>query len=160
MRLPFPNIRWDSGERCARLVRSRAVPQSQFRRTVEVNPFRAIHDGSPNPVGQDIHFCRVVATRHVSSQSLASFQRTKGMPYKLVKSRGKDAYFVVTASSGRKHSLSPLPRRRAEAQMRALYAAENGYVLRNRSMSRRRMGRGRVSRRRDPSRRRSPSRRR
>lgn len=83
------------------------------------------------------------------------------MPYKLVKSRGKNAYFVVTAASGRKHSLSPLPRRRAEAQMRALYAVENGYILRNRSKSRRRMSRGRrsVSRRRSLTRRRSPSRR-
>jgi hypothetical protein len=57
------------------------------------------------------------------------------MPYKLRKSPKKEAYWVVTKSTGRKHSKAPLPKSRALAQMRALYAAENGYVLRNKSKS-------------------------
>ena len=44
------------------------------------------------------------------------------MPYHLQKS-GK-GYYVVTTSTGRKHSLSPLPKSTAESQMRALYVAE------------------------------------
>lgn len=70
------------------------------------------------------------------------------MPYKLVKSPGSSLYWVVTKSTGRKHSKSPLPKARAQAQMRALYAVENGYVL-TRSKSRMRMSK---SKRRRPSR--------
>jgi hypothetical protein len=55
------------------------------------------------------------------------------MPYKLRKSPGRNLYWVVNKDTGRKHSKKPLPRSRAQAQMRALYAAENGYVL-DRSM--------------------------
>lgn len=51
------------------------------------------------------------------------------MPYKLQKKRGEDKYFVVSLKTGKKHSEEPLPKARAEAQMRALYAAEGGYVL-------------------------------
>lgn len=46
------------------------------------------------------------------------------MPYKLVKSG--DGYIVTNSETGRKHSDKPLPRSRAVARMRALYAAENG----------------------------------
>lgn len=53
------------------------------------------------------------------------------MPYALQRSgRG---YYVVNKVTGRKHSNRPLPKSRAAAQMRALYAAENGYVLRSRA---------------------------
>lgn len=47
------------------------------------------------------------------------------MPYKLRKSRGKDLYWVVNKETGKKYSHEPLPKERAEAQMRALYASEN-----------------------------------
>lgn len=46
------------------------------------------------------------------------------MPYKLVQS-GDNDYYVVNSDTGRPHSRRPLPRKRAVAQMRALYAAEN-----------------------------------
>ena len=46
----------------------------------------------------------------------------KQMPWTLQKS-GK-GYFVVTKGTGRKHSKLPLPKERALAQMRALYANE------------------------------------
>lgn len=52
------------------------------------------------------------------------------MPYKLEKS--KRGYFVITKASRKRHSRRPLPKSRALAQMRALYAAENGYVKRRR----------------------------
>lgn len=55
------------------------------------------------------------------------------MPYKLRKSP-KNGYWVVNKETGKKYSKSPLPLARAQAQMRALYAVENGYVL-NRSKS-------------------------
>ena len=47
------------------------------------------------------------------------------MPYALRKARGKDAYWVVNKETGEKFSHDPLPRRRAEAQQKALYAAES-----------------------------------
>lgn len=50
------------------------------------------------------------------------------MPYKLRKSP-KSGYWVVNKDTGKKYSKSPLPLARAQAQMRALYAVENGYVL-------------------------------
>lgn len=46
------------------------------------------------------------------------------MPYKLQKVG--DGYIVVNSDTGKRHSNKPLPRSRAVAQMRALYAAENG----------------------------------
>jgi hypothetical protein len=49
------------------------------------------------------------------------------MPYKLVRS-GRN-YFVENKFSGRRYSKKSLPRERAVRQMRALYAAENGYSL-------------------------------
>lgn len=51
------------------------------------------------------------------------------MPYALRKAPKRDLYWVVTKPTGEKHSKDPLPRARAEAQMRALYAAEGGYTL-------------------------------
>ena len=51
------------------------------------------------------------------------------MPYKLRKAPNKDLFWVVSKETGKKHSQEPLPRARAEAQMRALYAAEGGYVM-------------------------------
>jgi hypothetical protein len=39
----------------------------------------------------------------------------------------------VNADSGRKYSKLPIPKERAEAQRRAIYASENGYTL-NRSI--------------------------
>jgi len=44
------------------------------------------------------------------------------MPYKLRKAPKRDLYWVV-GEDGKKHSKEPLPRARAEAQMRALYSA-------------------------------------
>ena len=48
--------------------------------------------------------------------------------YKLRKAPKRELYWVV-GEGGKKHSLEPLPKARAEAQMRALYAVEGGYVL-------------------------------
>lgn len=57
------------------------------------------------------------------------------MPYAIRKSPSRDAYWVVNTETGKKHSNDPLPYLTARAQMAALYAVENGYVL-NRSRSR------------------------
>ena len=51
---------------------------------------------------------------------------TKEMPYKLRKAPKRDAYWVINTETGTKHSNEALPRDRAEAQMRALYASEGG----------------------------------
>ena len=51
------------------------------------------------------------------------------MPYKLRKVPKKDLYWVVSKETGRKHSKEGLPLEQAKAQMRALYAAEAGYVM-------------------------------
>ena len=48
------------------------------------------------------------------------------MPYKLRKCRGKDLYWVITKTTGEKHSNEPLPLERAKAQMKALYASMKG----------------------------------
>lgn len=45
------------------------------------------------------------------------------MPYKLRKAPNRDLYWVV-GEDGSKYSTDPIPKDRAEAQMRALYAAE------------------------------------
>lgn len=47
------------------------------------------------------------------------------MPYKLRKAPKRDLYWVVNKETGKKHSNEPLPKEKAQAQMRALYAAEN-----------------------------------
>ncbi len=44
------------------------------------------------------------------------------MPYHLVKA-APNGFFVETKGTGRKHSKLPLPKERAERQMRALYVA-------------------------------------
>jgi len=44
------------------------------------------------------------------------------MPYKLRKAPGRDLYWVVNKESGAKYSKDPIPRPKAEAQMKALYA--------------------------------------
>ena len=46
------------------------------------------------------------------------------MPYKLRKAPNQDKYWVVSKETGKKHSMEPLPKPKAEAQMRALYRAE------------------------------------
>jgi hypothetical protein len=46
------------------------------------------------------------------------------MPYKLRKAPNRDLYWVV-GEDGKKHSKEPIPKERAEAQMRALYSAMN-----------------------------------
>lgn len=45
------------------------------------------------------------------------------MPYKLRKAPNRDLFWVV-AEDGTKKSKDPIPRARAEAQMKALYASE------------------------------------
>jgi hypothetical protein len=44
------------------------------------------------------------------------------MPYHL-EPAGKDRFYVVSTKTGMRHSLKPLSKPRAEAQMRALYNA-------------------------------------
>ena len=51
------------------------------------------------------------------------------MPYKLRKAPKKDLYWVVSTETGKKHSKDPIPKPRAEAQLRLLYAVEGGAVL-------------------------------
>jgi hypothetical protein len=46
------------------------------------------------------------------------------MPYALQKAKG--GYYVITEGTGKKHSLKPLPKMTAEAQMKALYYAMMG----------------------------------
>jgi hypothetical protein len=43
------------------------------------------------------------------------------MPY-MLEYVGKNKYYVITQHTGRRHSLEPLPKAKAEAQIRALYA--------------------------------------
>ena len=57
------------------------------------------------------------------------------MPYGIRKSPNKNLYWVYNKETGKKYSKKPIPRERAEAQRRAIYANENGYKL-NRSRSR------------------------
>jgi hypothetical protein len=56
------------------------------------------------------------------------------MPYKLRKVPKKDLYWVVSKESGRKHSKEGLPKQQAKAQMRALYAAESGAVMKGKAL--------------------------
>lgn len=68
------------------------------------------------------------------------------MPYRLetvTSPAGRKSYYVVTKGTGRKHSRRPLPKSRALAQMRALYAVENGYILRRPYKARSRRSRNR-----------------
>ena len=57
------------------------------------------------------------------------------MPFGIRKSPNKNLYLVYNKETGKKFSKKPIPRERAEAQRRAIYASENGYKL-NRSRSR------------------------
>lgn len=52
------------------------------------------------------------------------------MPFALRKAPKRDLYWVVNSETGKKHSKEPLPKAKAEAQRRALYAVESGYTLR------------------------------
>lgn len=52
------------------------------------------------------------------------------MPYMLERYGDKKA-IVVNTKSGEHHSLKPIPIANAKAQMRALYAVEKGYKLKN-----------------------------
>jgi len=56
------------------------------------------------------------------------------MPYGIRKSPKKNLFWVYNKETGKKYSKKPIPRERAEAQRRAIYASENGYKL-NRSRS-------------------------
>lgn len=47
------------------------------------------------------------------------------MPYGIRKSPNKELYWVFNKETGRKYSKSPIPKERAEAQRRAIYASEN-----------------------------------
>ena len=51
------------------------------------------------------------------------------MPYKLQKVPKKELYWVVNKETGKKHSKEGLPKETAEAQQKALYAAESGYTM-------------------------------
>lgn len=53
------------------------------------------------------------------------------MRYSLRKAPGRNLYWVVD-QSGKHHSVEPLPKTRAEAQMRALYASQRGGAIMNR----------------------------
>lgn len=54
------------------------------------------------------------------------------MPFGLRKSPNTNLYWVYNKKTGQKYSRNPIPKKRAEAQRRAIYASENGYKL-NRS---------------------------
>ena len=61
------------------------------------------------------------------------------MPYRLRKAPKRDLYWVV-AQDGTKKSKDPIPKERAEAQIRALYASENQNGTRRVKSSKRGMG--------------------
>jgi hypothetical protein len=50
------------------------------------------------------------------------------MPYKLRKAPKRDLYWVVNVDSGKKHSIEPIPRERAQRQMNLLRGVEHGFV--------------------------------
>jgi hypothetical protein len=54
------------------------------------------------------------------------------MPYAL--KRSGQRYYMINEDTGHKFSHLPIPKERALRQMRALYASENGYKLRSRSL--------------------------
>jgi len=43
------------------------------------------------------------------------------MPYKLVKAKNQDLYFVVNKFTNKHYSINPLPLHQAQKQLRALY---------------------------------------
>lgn len=46
------------------------------------------------------------------------------MPYKLRKVKSKELYYVINSETKKHHSVEPLPKKFAMAQLRALYANE------------------------------------
>ena len=65
------------------------------------------------------------------------YNKKGNMPYGIRKSPNKNLYWVFNKETGKKFSKKPIPRERAEAQRRAIYASENGYKKRSRSISKR-----------------------
>ena len=49
------------------------------------------------------------------------------MPYKLRKAPKRELYWVVNTDSGKKHSIEPIPRDRAQRQMNLLRGIEHGF---------------------------------
>lgn len=56
------------------------------------------------------------------------------MPFAIRKVPKKELYWVVNKETGKKHSKEGLPKETAEAQRKALYAAESGYVMRGKGI--------------------------
>lgn len=52
------------------------------------------------------------------------------MPWHLRKAPNREMYWVVNKQTGKKYSQDPIPKARAQAQLRALYAREGGYPKR------------------------------
>lgn len=52
------------------------------------------------------------------------------MPYE-VRKKGS-GYVVVNTATGKEHSKKPIPKQRAEAQMRILYGIESGMIPKGR----------------------------
>jgi hypothetical protein len=50
------------------------------------------------------------------------------MPYKLKKAPKRDLYWVVNKDSGKKHSIDPIPRERAQRQLNLLRAISHGFI--------------------------------
>ena len=51
------------------------------------------------------------------------------MPYEIVQ-KGQKGYVVKNTETGKEHSNKPIPKARAQAQMRLLYGIEHGMVPR------------------------------
>ena len=51
------------------------------------------------------------------------------MPFSIIKQKNKNLYYVINRNTKQKYSKKGLPLDHAEAQLRALYANENGYKL-------------------------------
>ena len=49
------------------------------------------------------------------------------MPYKLRKAPKRELYWVVNIDTGKKHSIEPIPRDRAQRQMNLLRGIEHGF---------------------------------
>jgi hypothetical protein len=49
------------------------------------------------------------------------------MPYKLRKAPKRELYWVVNTDTGKKHSIEPIPRDRAQRQMNLLRGIEHGF---------------------------------
>ena len=53
--------------------------------------------------------------------NLSSYMSINRMPYKLVKAKNQDLYFVVNKFTNKHYSINPLPLHQAQKQLRALY---------------------------------------